>query len=689
MALQFPLLRHSLRPRTTGPPPVFRGVAQALTAATVSRMNRLAEATSPYLLQHADNPVHWHEWGEAAFAEARREDKPILLSVGYSACHWCHVMAHESFQDPATADLMNRWFVNVKVDREERPDVDRVYMDAVQAMTGRGGWPMTVFLTPDGRPFYAGTYFPNEDRHGMPSFRKVLTAIHEAWVDRRNDVATQAERMLDAVRRTIPPAEDLPHTGTLRDAYEALAASYDPVRGGFGGAPKFPQAPTLEFLLRVAGAEWAPRAGDMLEHTLTAMARGGIHDRLGGGFARYAVDADWLVPHFEKMLYDNAQLGRLYLWAGIELGRDDFISVSRSTLGYLVRDLRHPDGGFFSSEDADSEGVEGKFYVWTPDEIEAVLGDGAGEVIGYYGVTGAGNFEGSNILNVVMEEPPDGLAAAKEALLRERSARIRPGLDDKVIASWNGLAIRAFAEAGAALDDTALIDAAETCARFCLQNLVLDGRLMRSWREGRTSVPGFLDDHASIAIGLFALYAATGDQQWYHQAIGLTERINGFTGPDGVLYSTFGTTRDLPKRPTDMTDNPLPSGNALAAEALLMAALYTGNHDYLERAETALGSVAALMSRHPSMVAHHLSVLHSSRRAKELAIVGPEWRELARVHWSGFRPHVALAGTDSGESPVPLLRDRFREGSTFAYLCEGFVCQLPTSDGDVLASQLA
>ncbi len=650
--------------------------------------NRLAQATSPYLLQHRDNPVDWHEWGDEAFDEARRRDVPVLLSVGYAACHWCHVMAHESFEDPATAELMNGLFVNVKVDREERPDVDSVYMEAVQAMTGHGGWPMTVWIDHDRRPFYAGTYFPDKPRHGMASFQDVIRAVSDAWANRRDEVHGQAERMVDAITFSMPPT-DLPDEEALESAYRQVRAGFDSLHGGFGRAPKFPQQPVLELLLRVHEESWAPEAKQMLSKTLEEMAAGGIHDQIGGGFARYSVDRHWLVPHFEKMLYDNAQLGRLYLWAGIELGRDDFISVSRSTLGYLVRDLRHPDGGFFSSEDADSEGVEGKFYVWTPDEIEAVLGDGAGEVIGYYGVTGAGNFEGSNILNVVMEEPPDGLAAAKEALLRERSARIRPGLDDKVIASWNGLAIRAFAEAGAALDDTALIDAAETCARFCLQNLVLDGRLMRSWREGRTSVPGFLDDHASIAIGLFALYAATGDQQWYHQAIGLTERINGFTGPDGVLYSTFGTTRDLPKRPTDMTDNPLPSGNALAAEALLMAALYTGNHDYLERAETALGSVAALMSRHPSMVAHHLSVLHSSRRAKELAIVGPEWRELARVHWSGFRPHVALAGTDSGESPVPLLRDRFREGSTFAYLCEGFVCQLPTSDGDVLASQLA
>ncbi|MGH8916220.1 MAG: thioredoxin domain-containing protein, partial [Acidimicrobiia bacterium] len=381
--------------------------------------NRLATATSPYLLQHKDNPVDWQEWGEEAFAEARARDVPILLSVGYAACHWCHVMAHESFEDPETASEMNRLYVNIKVDREERPDVDSIYMEAVQTMTGRGGWPMTVWLTPDGRPFYAGTYFPNTDRHGMPSFRNVMRGVSEAWETKRDEVLGQSDRLTEAISRNLPGSEERPSVETLERAYESLAADFDPVNGGFGGPPKFPQQPVLEFLLRAHGESWAPRAAHMLKVTLAEMADGGIHDQLGGGFARYSVDAQWLVPHFEKMLYDNAQLARLYLWAGIELAEPRFVEVARSTIGYLLNDLRHPEGGFFSAEDADSEGVEGKFYVWTTDELEQVLGpeDGA-EAARFFGATQHGNFEGSNILYRPTVEPwTDRLDSIRSRLL--------------------------------------------------------------------------------------------------------------------------------------------------------------------------------------------------------------------------------------------------------------------------------
>jgi uncharacterized protein YyaL (SSP411 family) len=650
--------------------------------------NRLREATSPYLLQHEDNPVDWWEWGKDAFAEARQRDVPVLLSVGYAACHWCHVMAHESFEDVDTAEVMNERFVNIKVDREERPDVDSVYMEAVQAMTGRGGWPMTVWIDHDGRPFYAGTYFPKEPQHGMPSFGQVMDAVWDAWSQRRDDVGEQAARLVDAISRDIPSG-DVPGTEVLAAAYEKIQSNFDPVHGGFGGAPKFPQQPVIEFMLRAHQEGWAPNAEEMIAKTLAEMAAGGIHDQIGGGFARYSVDARWLVPHFEKMLYDNAQLARLYLWAGIEFDRSDFVDVARRTLVYLERDLRHSGGGFFSSEDADSEGVEGKFYVWTSDEMRAVLGDDAQEVIDYYGVSDSGNFEGANILSVVGDSPPADLVRARAALLEARSQRVRPGRDDKVIASWNGLAIRAFAETGAALGERRYVDLARSAAGFVLDHLVVDGHLMRSWREGQTSAPGFLDDHASLAVGLFTLFAVTGEERWYEEAIALTSQLDRFMRPEGGFYSTSNDAEELVKRPADLTDNPLPSGNALAAEALLLGSLYTGRHDWRQRSESALSAVAVIADRFPSMVGHHLALAQSSMNTKELAIVGDGWASLASVYWARFRPGVALAPSAAGTAAVPLLDGRGSEGGTQAYVCQGFVCDLPTSDPEVLAEQLA
>lgn len=650
--------------------------------------NRLANATSPYLLQHKDNPVDWWEWSEEAFEEARRRDVPVLLSIGYAACHWCHVMAHESFEDAGTARAMNDRYVNIKVDREERPDVDSIYMEAVQAMTGHGGWPMTVWLDHEGRPFFAGTYFPKEQRHGMASFSQVMEAVSTAWAERREEVTDQAERLVEAISREIPTGES-PGSDELAKAYAQIESGFDPINGGFGAAPKFPQQPILEFLLRIHSEQWAPNAEIMVTKTLDEMAAGGIHDQIGGGFARYSVDATWLVPHFEKMLYDNAQLARLYLWAGIEFDRPDFIDVARSTLQYMTRDLRHPEGGFFSSEDADSEGVEGKFYVWTPEEMRHVLGDRADAAIAYFGVTEEGNFEGSNILQVVGDEPPDDLDGINQALLDARSKRVRPGLDDKVVASWNGLAIRALAEAGAALGDDGYLETARRAAGFSLDQLFQDGELMRSWREGRTSVDGFLDDHGGLAIGLFSLFAATGEERWYEAAIELVDGFERFAKPGGGFYSNSAKSADLVKRPTDVTDNPLPSGNALAAEALLVASLYTGNARWRDMSEEAIASVGLLADRYPSMIGHHLAVARSAATAKELAIVGDGWAELARVYWSRFRPEVAFAPSATGSEAVPLLEGRSPNGRTLAYVCEGFVCELPTEDPDELARQLA
>ncbi len=652
--------------------------------------NRLAAATSPYLLQHKDNPVDWHEWGEEAFAEARGRDVPVLLSVGYSACHWCHVMAHESFEDAETAAEMNERYVNVKVDREERPDVDTIYMEAVQAMTGRGGWPMTVWLTPDGRPFYAGTYFPKSDGHGMPSFRSVLRAVSDAWDTKRENLLDQSDRLTEAIARSIPSADDLPGIDTLARAYDSLATEFDPVNGGFGDAPKFPQQPVLEFLLRVHREPWAPRAGHMLRTTLEEMADGGIHDQLAGGFARYSVDAQWLVPHFEKMLYDNAQLARLYLWAGVELDRPRFVDVARSALDYLTTDLLHPDGGFFSAEDADSEGVEGKFYVWTTAELEAVLGvEDAAEAARFFGATPHGNFEGSNILYRPTGLPEDDrITSIRQRLLAIRSTRVRPGLDDKVIASWNGLAIRAFAEAGAVLDDAGYLDVARTSARFMLEKMVVDGGLRRTWREGRVGVPAFLEDHASMALGLFALYAATGEYEWYRSAEELTMEIPERFADERGFYDTPTDGEDLIKRPKSQTDNPLPSGNAMAAEALLIFSALTGSVQHRDTAADALRAAGVLMERFPSMVGHHLSVLHAYLSSRELAIVGPDWPTLARVYWRRFRPNVVLAPSARGEEPIPLLSGRFDTGVTRAFLCENHVCNLPVSEPATLAEAL-
>ncbi|HSG78943.1 MAG TPA: thioredoxin domain-containing protein [Acidimicrobiia bacterium] len=668
--------------------------------------NRLAAETSPYLLQHADNPVDWYPWGEEAFAEARRRGRPILLSVGYSSCHWCHVMAHESFEDHETARVMNELFVNVKVDREERPDVDAIYMEAVQAMTGRGGWPMTVFLTPDGEPFFAGTYFPPDDRHGHPSFLRVMGAVSEAWVERRSEVVDQAGRLAATIGQRVEPTSELPDRTHLEAAYRRIVGNADATYGGFGGAPKFPQQPSLEFLLRTVDEEWASEARSVLGHALSAMAAGGIRDHVGGGFARYSVDREWEIPHFEKMLYDNAQLARLYLWGWRELGVAAFRDVAIDTIEYVLRDLTGDHGGFLSAEDADSEGEEGRFYVWSLAEFLEVAGpDDGPAVAALYGVTEGGNFEGANHLRLVRElgevaadhgTTPEALREAvgrvRRRLFERREGRVRPGLDDKVVTAWNGLMLRALAEAGAALGEDRYLEAARANARFVLSEL-RDGdeRLLRSWGKGRTSGRGFLEDHGAYALGLLALYQATGETEWFVAARDLVDTaIERFADPDGGWFSTADDAEALITRPRDVMDNPSPSGSSLLAEAAQLVGLLTGDHRYTEAVERSVLAAGQLIDRYPQAVGHLLGVVHTMVRGpKELAVVGPAATELASVASERYRPHVAVAmASGEPDGTVPLLADRYRDGETLAYVCEDFACLAPVGDAEALRGLL-
>jgi uncharacterized protein YyaL (SSP411 family) len=659
--------------------------------------NRLARATSPYLLQHAKNPVDWYEWGPEAFERARDEDKPVLLSVGYAACHWCHVMAHESFEDPETAALMNERFVNVKVDREERPDVDGIYMDAVQAMSGQGGWPMTVFLTPDGEPFYAGTYFPNQDRHGMPAFRRVLEAVSQAWRDRRQDLLGQGEQVVRAVARSSalrdspePLTEDV-----LRQAHAGLGSGYDAEFGGFGGPPKFPQPMTLEFLLRchLRGYDGAL---DMVTGTLDRMAGGGIRDHVGGGFHRYAVDRTWLVPHFEKMLYDNAQLAGLYLHAFQVTGDERYRDVGTETLDYLLREMRHPDGGLYSSQDADSEGEEGRFYVWSWEELVEIVGEDVAEALG---AGPEGNWEGTNIL----WRPAGEGAVAEEArrrLFERREGRVRPGTDDKVLAGWNGLAIRALAETGRALGRSDYVEAAERAADFVLSALRReDGRLLRAWRDGRTSGPAYLDDHVLMAAGCLELYQATFDLRWFEDARDLARRtVDLFADPDGgAFFQTGSDAEALVIRPKELLDNAVPSGNSVAAEVLQRVARLTGDSDLEGAGVAALRPVRDLMVRAPTAFGHALSALDLYLSPpREIAVVGDlkTARPLLDEVWRRYLPNAVLAAAepddDAAVRAVPLLSGRAPvDGVPAAYVCERFACRRPVTEPAELAAQLA
>jgi len=680
--------------------------------------NRLANETSPYLLQHKENPVDWYPWGEEALKKARDEDQPILLSVGYSACHWCHVMERESFEDEATAQVMNEHFVSIKVDREERPDIDSIYMAAVQALTRGGGWPMTVFLTPDGSPFYGGTYFPPVPSRGMPSFTQVLTSLADAYENRREEVLKSAGSVRDylqaATGAAMPESETSSGVEILDRAAESLLSQLDRRFGGFGGAPKFPQTMNLEVLLRHHHRTGDRSALDGVELTLRQMANGGIYDQLGGGFARYSVDQHWLVPHFEKMLYDNALLSRLYLETYQATGDPFYRRIAEETLDYVLRDMTSPDGGFYAAEDADSEGVEGKFYVWTADEIEAVLEpEDAKLAMRYWDVTERGNFEGKNILNV--PRPPEAVAAEfglsveelwkhiveiRSMLRAEREKRIRPGRDEKILAAWNGLMLRSFALAARVTGREDYRMAAEKNAAFLLEKLRIGGRLRRSYKDGQARFNGYLEDYAMVTDGLVALYEATFDARWLVEADDLCGAISElfWDGERRAFYDTPIDHEQLVTRPRDVYDNAAPSGSSVATEVLLKLALFLDRNDYRQRAEGVLEDMSGGMEKIPGAFGRLLCALDFSLgQTREIAIVGdpeaPDTQVLLQAVYARYLPNKVVAGhtPDDEEAAgfIPLLTDRsLRDGRATAYVCEGYACKSPTTDAEELADQL-
>jgi hypothetical protein len=667
--------------------------------------NRLADETSPYLLQHKDNPVDWYPWGPDALKRSREEDRPILLSIGYSACHWCHVMERESFEDPEIAALMNERFVPVKVDREERPDVDDIYMEAVQQMTGHGGWPLTAFLTPDGIPFYGGTYFPPEPRQGLPSFRQVLEAISGAYGSQREQIEEAGDRMrqaLAAVAQIEPSAEEL-SSALLDQAVRGLLANADRSNGGFGKAPKFPPAGSLELLLARGETEHVALS-------LDAMMHGGIYDQVGGGFARYAVDAIWLVPHFEKMLYDNALLARTYLHGWQVTGAERWRRTCTETLDWALREMKGPEGGFYSALDADSEGEEGRFYVWEEEEMrdalsEAGLGSGSIErILGYWAVSPAGNFEGRNILHVpagVAAEQPPELEDARKTLLAKRDERVRPDLDDKRITSWNALMISALADAGGVLGRGDYLDAASACARFLLESLRSeDGRLLRTWKDGEARLNAYLEDHAYLVEALLTLYAATLKQRWFEAAQEIADvMIERFADDErGGFFTTAHDHEQLIARRKDVGDHPIPSGNSSAALGLLRLAALTGERSYEERAVGVLRLFAKPATQHPDAFGHLLQALdfHLSP-VREVALVAPSdggaaldaLDPLAEIVHAAYRPHLVIAGGEEGTERPELMRERSTvEGRPAAYVCENFACRAPVTDPDELAAAL-
>jgi len=664
--------------------------------------NRLARETSPYLLQHAHNPVDWYPWGEEAFARARAEDKPLLLSVGYSACHWCHVMERESFENPDIAAVMNAGFVNVKVDREERPDVDHIYMQAVQSMTGRGGWPMTVFLAPDGTPFYGGTYFPPEDRHGLPGFPRLLAAIADAWRSRRGEVLQSGRELTASLGQSerLRRATTLLSDEVLFAAYQGVSSQFDEEWGGLGGAPKFPQPMIWEFVLRFFRRTRNPYAQRMVHTTLVRMARGGMYDQIGGGFARYSVDAHWLVPHFEKMLYDNAQLASLYLHAWLAFDDPECRRVCEETLDYLLRDMVDPAGGFHSAEDADSEGHEGRFYVWTADEIRAVLGPDADRALAHWGVDRGPNFEGTNILYVAGEPDPEAIAPLRRRLYEARERRGRPGRDDKVLAAWNGLACRALAEAGRALGRPDYVAAAVRTAEFLLGTMRLNGRLLRTAKGGQARILGYLEDYAMVAAALVELYETTFERRRLDQARRLADDMLRLFWDDAIegFFDTGHDAEQLIVRPRNLFDNAVPSGSSVAIETLLRLAVLTGESAYETRALAALRPLGDLMARHPSGFGRFLCALdfHLGPRV-EVALVAPArdggLEPLAAEVFGRFMPNRVVAGMVAGDAPaaagLPLLESREAVGGrATAYVCRNYACDLPATDRATLARQL-
>jgi uncharacterized protein len=673
--------------------------------------NRLAQETSPYLLQHKDNPVDWYAWGDEALERARSEQRPLLVSIGYSACHWCHVMERESFEDGAIAALMNERFVCIKVDREERPDVDAVCMEACQTMTGQGGWPLNAFLTPEQAPFYVGTYFPPEPRHGLPSWRAVLEAVDSAWTQRREDVRRSGAQVLASIGASarMQPGQKPITEAILLDAVDGVRGAYDAQRGGFGRAPKFPMSCVIEFLLMRGERE-------MSLQTLRAMARGGIYDQVGGGFSRYAVDAAWSVPHFEKMLYDNALLALAYLHGWQVSGDTLMRRVCCETLDWTLREMRGDEGGFCSALDADSEGVEGRFYVWTVAQLREALGDGplAEAAIGYFGATEHGNFEdATNVLEARGPEP-ERLAEIRAILYGVRAQRVRPGLDDKRLTSWNALMISALAQAGAALDRDDYTAAAVRCAEFLLRELRdQDGRLLRTWKDGRGHIDAYLEDHAYLLQALTSLYEATFEPRWYREAVAMADQmIERFADADrGGFFTTAadqGQPRQLPaasasgwSRRKDLEDSPIPSGSSAAAYGLLRLAHLSGEAEYERHALGVLALLSPIAGRHPLAFGHALQAFDFHLApVREVAIVGEGTaaETLIQVIRGAYRPHVVLAGAAQGPTRserdpsvgVPLLEGRAPvDGQAAAYVCEHFTCQAPVVTPEALAEALA
>ena len=680
-------------------------------------MNRLRDETSPYLLQHADNPVHWYPWGEEAFARARAEDKPVLLSVGYSSCHWCHVMAHESFEHDATAAQMNADFINIKVDREERPDVDAIYMTAVQVLTRGGGWPMTVFLLPDGRPFHGGTYYPLEARYGMPSFRQLLVGVAQIYHERRDEVeqvAGQLKELLSGpglIQSSII-GEELPPT-LLEQAQRQISAEYDSVHGGFGGAPKFPQPMTHEFLLRAYARNGDQAALQQVSHSLEQMARGGIYDQVGGGFARYSVDARWLVPHFEKMLYDNAQLSRINLQCWQFTQHKIFLRIARDIYDYILREMTAIGGGFFSATDADSEGVEGKFFVWEKAELEAILGEDAKLAGAYWGVTDAGNFEGKNILYLTLPEEEfakelgitlvelrERIEAARAKLYARRSTRIPPLLDDKIITSWNGLMLASLAEAARVLGDGHYRAAAIQAGDFLLREMRLsDGALLRTRRLGQSKILAFLEDYACLIDGLIELYQLTFDERWYREARALADyALAHFRGEDGSFFDSSDQHEPLVARARNLQDGAFPSANAHFARQLLRLAAYTGEARYGTAAISALHKTLAAMQQYPLSFAGSLNVLETQIVGiTQVAIIGDiaceETKQLLAVLEEVYHPNLVRAVATqaaAAKSAIPLLRGRImQDGRATAYVCRNFACRLPVTSASAFRTELS
>jgi hypothetical protein len=690
------------------------------THAHNQQTNRLAGETSPYLLQHQHNPVDWYPWGEEALRRAKEEDRPILLSVGYSACHWCHVMERESFENEDIARIMNRLFVNVKVDREERPDIDHLYMSAVQMMAGQGGWPMTVFLTPDGKPFYGGTYYPPDDRYGRPGFPKVLEAVAEAWRSRRTEIEEQGDALVEQIRESSRAGgSESPVTEELFDtAVQRMMQNFDSRLGGFGGAPKFPQPMTLDFLLRYAKRTGSADALHMATFTLERMGQGGIYDHLGGGLHRYSTDAYWLAPHFEKMLYDNAQLVQTCLRAWQATGEPFFRKMAEETLDYVLREMTGSHGGFYSAQDADSEGEEGKFFVWDEDEVKEVLGpEDAAVFARVYDVTPRGNWEHKNILN--LSAPVESLArsfgvdeaqfveriaAMKAKLLARRETRVHPGTDEKVLTSWNGLMLAAMADAAALLERDDYLSAARRNAEFILGTLHADGRLLRTGKQVEdgfkvASIPGFLEDYAYFADGLLHLFEADFDPRWLETARALADTmLRLFLDENGDFYNTPTDGEALVDRPREITDNATPAGNSVAMDVLLRLAVLTGNEEYRAVAEKVIGKSTAMMARHPQAFGRLLSAADFLvGPARELVIVGDpaseEVRALLRVARAEFRPNLVIAAAAPG-SPLsemlPLFEGRaMLENRPTAYVCENYACRQPVTTPAALAEQLA